>query len=84
MPAAYYGYSIEIDHIVPLELGGSNDIANLFPEPGSGRADYHDKDKLENRLHALVCAGSMRLTVAQRSIAADWRALYARVFGSTV
>ncbi len=27
-----YGRTLEIDHIVSLELGGSNDIANLFPE----------------------------------------------------
>src|SRR4029077_10891692 len=27
-----YGHALEIDHIVSLELGGSNDIANLFPE----------------------------------------------------
>ena len=46
-----YGYTIEIDHIVPLELGGSNDIANLFPEPGSGTANYHVKDRLENTRH---------------------------------
>jgi hypothetical protein len=44
MAPSYYGHSIEIDHIVPLEFGGSNDIANLFPEPGSGRANYHLKD----------------------------------------
>jgi len=36
MAARRYGRTIEIDHIVSLELGGSNDIANLFPEPGSG------------------------------------------------
>jgi hypothetical protein len=48
MRAAYYGYSIEIDHIVPLEIGGSNNVANLFPEPGSGKANYHVKDELEN------------------------------------
>jgi hypothetical protein len=81
MPASYYGRSIEIDHIVPLELGGSNDIANLYPEPGSGAASYHVKDTLENKLHDLVCAGAMNLRVAQRQIAADWQALYKRVFG---
>ena len=53
-----YGRTIEIDHIVSLELGGSNDIANLYPEPGSGLASYHVKDRLENELHDLVCAGT--------------------------
>jgi hypothetical protein len=54
-----YGRTIEIDHIVSLELGGSNDPADLFPEPGSGAAKYHVKDTLENKLHDLVCAGTM-------------------------
>ena len=58
MPARLYGRTIEIDHIVSLELGGSNDIANLYPEPGTGVASYHVKDKLENKLHDLVCSGA--------------------------
>jgi hypothetical protein len=53
-PPRYYGYSIEIDHIVPLELGGSNAIGNLFPERGGGRASYHAEDALENRAKAWV------------------------------
>ncbi|GEM_PF-628048 len=77
----FYGHEIEIDHIVPLELGGSNDIANLFPEPGSGARSYRVKDALENRLHDLVCSGAIALRSAQRAIATDWVALYARVFG---
>ena len=81
MQASYYGYTIEIDHIVPLELGGSNTIANLFPEPGSGPANYHDKDRLENRLHDLVCSGAITLRAARSAIAANWEALYQRVFG---
>jgi hypothetical protein len=81
MAPASYGRTIEIDHIVSLELGGSNDIANLFPEPGSGGANYHVKDKLENRLHALVCAGAMTLRAAQTGIARNWEALYTEVFG---
>ncbi len=58
MREVHYGRTIEIDHIVPLELGGANEIANLFPEPGSRNANYHVKDELENRLHDLVCAGT--------------------------
>src|SRR5471032_520343 len=76
-----YGRTIEIDHIVSLELGGSNDIANLYPEPGSGPASYHVKDRLENKLHSLVCSGGMTLHAAQVGIASHWQTLYLRVFG---
>jgi len=69
-----YGRTLEIDHIVPLELGGSNAIANLYPERG-----YRPKDRLENRLHALVCSGAMPLRAAQRAIARNWRALSTRL-----
>jgi len=53
-----YGRTLEIDHIVSLELGGSNDIANLYPEKAPG---YRVKDKLENKLHRLVCSGAGRI-----------------------
>ncbi len=76
-----YGRTIEIDHIVSLEIGGSNDIANLYPEPGSGPASYHIKDKLENKLHALVCGGTMTLHAAQVGIERNWETLYKTVFG---
>jgi len=36
-----YGRTLEIDHIVSLELGGSNDVGNLFPEASPG---YDAKD----------------------------------------
>jgi hypothetical protein len=75
-----YGTTLEIDHIVSLELGGSNDIANLYPERAPG---FHTKDRLENRLHALVCAGEMTLRAAQFGIATNWQGLYATVFLTT-
>jgi hypothetical protein len=81
MAATHYGRTIEIDHIVPLELGGSNAIANLFPEPGSGPANYHVKDAAEDRAKAEVCDGRLSLRVARRSFAEDWEALYRRLFG---
>src|SRR5262249_53652195 len=43
----HYGKALEIDHIVSLELGGSNDMANLFPEKVDARPGYHVKDALE-------------------------------------
>ncbi len=39
------------------------------------------KDKLEDRLHALVCAGKVPLAVAQREIATDWIAAYQKYLG---
>ena len=72
---------LEIDQIVSLELGGSNDIANLYPEKANAHPGYHVKDALENKLHELVCSGSMTLNAAQVGIASNWQALYKRVFG---
>src|SRR5689334_3175335 len=52
----------EIDHLISLELGGSNDIENLSPESYSTELwNAHVKGKLEDRLHELVCSGRMRL-----------------------
>ena len=62
--------SYEVDHLVPLELGGDNSVANLWPEASPG---YHRKDAIENRLHDAVCAGSLSLRTAQLQIARDWR-----------
>jgi hypothetical protein len=58
----------EVDHLIPLELGGSNSLRNLWPEHNPGA-----KDRVENELHDRVCAGRMSLRVAQRRIARDWR-----------
>lgn len=70
----------EMDHLISLELGGSNSIKNLFPEAATPRPGFHEKDKLENRLHALVCSGRMSLRTAQRRIRQNWIAEYKRQF----
>ncbi len=66
----------EVDHLISLELGGSNDIANLWPEPADPRPGFHEKDKVENYLHDQVCAGKMPLQDAQYQIATNWLAIY--------
>ena len=81
MATVRYGRKLEMDHLVSLELGGSNDIANLFPEKLDAGPGYKVKDRLENELHDWVCAGRIGLRPAQRQIAFNWQALYRKVFG---
>ena len=64
------GADYEIDHIVSLELGGTNDPSNLFPEP---IAEAKEKDKVENYLHQEVCNGRLELSKAQQIIASHWK-----------
>ncbi len=66
----------EVDHLVSLELGGSNDIANLWPELASPKPGFHEKDKVENYLHSQVCSGAISLQRAQVEIATNWLAVY--------
>lgn len=72
----------EVDHLISLQLGGSNALSNLWPQ--SYRTvpwNAGVKDRLENELHRLVCAGQLDLGAAQREIAGDWTAAYRRHFG---
>jgi hypothetical protein len=75
---ARYGLTLtpqetELDHLIPLELGGDpRDVRNLFPEPYEPRPGAHEKDTIENALHADVCAGRRTLAAAQLAIATDW------------
>ena len=55
--------------MISLELGGSNGIRNLWPEP---YPDATAKDLVENALHWLVCSRRLDLGVAQRGIARNW------------
>jgi hypothetical protein len=83
--------SCEVDHLIPLELGGSNALSNLWPEP-FGCADRQrcsvydprpgagEKDQLENELHRLVCSGSLKLADAQRCVASNWVQCWENMF----
>ncbi len=72
----------EVDHLVSLELGGSNDIANLWPEAASPRPGFHEKDQVENYLHSQVCSGAIPLQQAQTEIATNWLNVYSQMSGS--
>jgi hypothetical protein len=66
----------EVDHLISLELGGSNDIKNLWPQPYTGEWNASMKDALENKLHMLVCTGKLTLPEAQHAIASDWKSAW--------
>ena len=65
----------EVDHLISLELGGSNDISNLWPEAASPTPGFHQKDVVENALHDEVCSGQISLQLAQLEIATNWLTL---------
>jgi hypothetical protein len=79
---AYPAYHIkdsavsELDHLVPLELGGSNDITNLWPEVGK---QPNPKDTVESVLNRAVCDRKVSLAAAQNAIASDWMTAEARL-----
>ena len=55
----------ELDHVVPLALGGSpRALENLMLQPWEGEEGAKKKDKLEARLHKCVCVGALDLREA--------------------
>ncbi len=74
----------EVDHLISLELGGSNSPKNLWPESFKTQPwNAHVKDALENRLHADICTNQLDLVTAQHEIAVDWIGAYKRIFGTS-
>lgn len=64
----------QLDHIVPLCLGGHpTDPANLHLQPW---VEAQRKDRIEAKLCCLVCTGQVPLATAQGAIIADWQAAY--------
>lgn len=74
--AAGTGCDTEIDHLIPLTVGGGNppgSIANLWPMRGDGPNNYHVKDLCELRVGRALCAGKISVEAAQDLFRHDWR-----------
>lgn len=72
----------EVDYLITPDLGGTESIRNLWPQPYSARWNARVKDQLEQRLHQLVCSGKLDLATAQHDIAVDWIGAYKKYVGS--
>ena len=67
----------ELDHLVPLELGGADGLGNIWPQCGPDETVLREryfkrKDRVERYLAGRVRGGSMSLGEAQEGIATDW------------
>jgi hypothetical protein len=74
----------EVDHLIPLCLGGADDDRNLWPEPRRPIEPIWNaerKDELEARLCSLACSGAIPLAAAQRAVADDWTEAFRRYIG---
>lgn len=66
----------ELDHRIPLVLGGVTDRRNVWPEQEGPPVGFNPKDRLEARIYRRVCFSdphSMRVTTAVNVFRADWR-----------
>ncbi len=67
----------ELDHLVPLYLGGADSLDNIWPQCGPDAVTlnnryFKQKDHVEVYLGNLVRAGKISLADAQHGIATDW------------
>jgi hypothetical protein len=69
----------EIDHLIPLGIGGADLPENLWPQSyDTDPWNASVKDRLELKLHTLVCKQGMDIKEAQKAIAENWIDAYRR------
>jgi hypothetical protein len=82
---------LEIDHLIPLGIGGSDDDRNLWSEPrrsltlsfsnGDERWSAERKAALEWRLRDLECSRQIDVREAQQAIREDWTRAFRKYVG---
>ena len=68
--------SYEIDHLIPLSLGGNNEVSNLWPKSATPFPGFWEKNITGNYLKEEICAGRVALRVAQQHMADNWFLIY--------
>lgn len=69
----------EVDHFVSLELGGLNDISNLWPQRYLPKPGAREKDVVETHLKRSICAGKLTLDQGRMIVKQDWYRCYLRI-----
>ena len=71
-----------LDHLIPVSLGGTDSVENLWPEPEKGDWNATQKDALEHKLLTMVCDGTLTVKQAQTAIKKNWVAAYQQYVGA--
>jgi hypothetical protein len=67
----------QLDHLIPLSLGGSDAAKNLWPHSRKGSFWTAEKKlTLEKRVSRLVCTGRLSLIAARQEVASNWPKAY--------
>jgi len=66
----------ELMQLIPSSLGGTNDKQNLWPLANSREFGPAQKKALDERLHKMVCEGTIELKAAQEALKKDWTDAY--------
>lgn len=71
----------QIDHFIPLSIGGSNDQKNLWPQPIEKNVGFIEKQQVADFLHRQVCSDAIDIHEAQEMIRKDWHAAFIKIHG---
>ena len=79
-PAQQHKYIL--DYLVPWDLGGALDEANIWPAAVRGTG-FYEKIQTDHVLRELVCRRALSLQQAQRDLETDWYAAWLRYVVAT-
>jgi hypothetical protein len=77
----------KLDHLIPISLGGSNKVTNLWPVKYCNQANARkhlcagarEKKVVEDALRISVCNNTITIEQAQKIIAIDWYNEYMKI-----
>lgn len=80
----FYGVPVEwrkmyaIDHLVPVALGGTNAVENLWPIVACGPWSHRQKTQVDRAVTRAVRDGRLPIDDARSQLAANWRRAFAQ------
>jgi hypothetical protein len=71
---------VQLDHLIPLGIGGADEENNLWPQP---KDEALLKDRLEFRMRDMVCKEGYPIGKLQEEIRTNWWDAYKKYVGES-